>query len=186
MNATLQVIHHRRSIRKYKSEQIAEDELQAILDAAIMAPSATNQQKWHYTVIQNRPLLETMVQVIKQNILNANFGYLAERAAAPEYDTFYHAPTVILISAQDQARFVQLDCGAAAQNICLAAEALGIGSVIIASSAFLFESEKGNALKRELGVPDGYAHICCVALGYPAAEYPAAPARNRNVINYVR
>jgi len=54
MNETLKVIKRRRSIRAYRPQQIADQELEAILEAAIWAPSAMNQQKWHFTVIQTR------------------------------------------------------------------------------------------------------------------------------------
>ena len=64
LNETLQIIQQRRSVRKYKPEQIKDSELQAILQAAIYAPSAINQQKCHYTVIQNKDLLNQMVVII--------------------------------------------------------------------------------------------------------------------------
>ncbi|ADG83484.1 nitroreductase family protein [Thermincola potens] len=186
MNETLKVIHNRRSIRAYKAEQITDSELQQILDAALMAPNAVNQQKWHFTVIQDKGLLDRMVNTIKENIMNSDNEFLKQRASAPDYHTFYHAPTVILISADGKAPLIQIDCGLAAQNITLAAESLNIGSCIIASSAFLFASEKGSQFKKELGIPEGYNHICTIALGYKAGENPAAPPRNKDVINYVK
>ena len=60
MNETLEVIANRRSIRKYKPEQITDKELQQIMEAAILAPSARNQQKWHFTVVQKREIIDEM------------------------------------------------------------------------------------------------------------------------------
>lgn len=184
-NATINTIMNRRSIRKYKNEQISDSELQIILDAAIYAPNAVNQQKWHFTVIQNKDVLQQMVDIIKENILNKGTGIVLERASQPDYHTFHRAPTVILISADEQAFYTSLDCGLAAGNIALAAEALNIGSCVIASSALLFASDKGKELFKQLGIPEGYKHICTVALGYKD-EQPEAPARNKDVINYIR
>lgn len=186
MNETLQVIKSRRSIRNYKADQITEAELQAILESAIYAPSAMNQQKWHFTVIQNEELLDRMVSTIKEKIVNSGNEVMAKRASDPNYHTFYHAPTVILISAAEKAPWIHLDCGLAAQNITLAAEALNIGSCIIASSSLLFASEKANEFIAELGIPEGYNHVCTVALGYINGDHPAAPPRNTDVVNYVK
>lgn len=186
MNETLKVIKGRRSIRKYKAEQITDFELKEILDAAIYAPNAMNQQKWHFTVIQDKKMLDRMVNIIKGNIMNSGNEFLLERVSEPDYNTFHNAPTVILISAAAKARLVQIDCGLAAQNITLASESQNIGSCVIASSSFLFASEKANEIKKELGIPDGYNHICTIALGYKDGEIPESPLRNRDVINYIK
>lgn len=186
MNETLSVIKNRRSIRDYKTKQITDSELEEILDSALYAPNSVNQQKWHFTVIQNKDMLDRMVNTIKENILNSGIGPLLQIAKAPDYHTFYKAPTVILISGYEKAPFIQIDCGLSAQNITLAAESLNIGSCVITSSRLLFVSEKGNEFKKKLGIPDGYNHICTVALGYINGENPTVPPRSKDVINYVK
>ncbi|MFA5374186.1 MAG: nitroreductase family protein [Dehalococcoidia bacterium] len=186
MNEAVRVICNRRSVRQYKAKQITDADLTQILDAALSAPNAMNQQKWHFTVVQDKVMLERMVAIIKENMINSGNELLATRASVPGYNTFHNAPTVILISADEKARFVQIDCGAAAQNIALAAESLFLGSCIITSSAHLFASAKGEELKKKLGIPGGYSHICTVALGYKEGANPVAPPRNDNVINYIK
>lgn len=185
MNETIKVIKNRRSIRKFKEKQITDSELQEILDCALYAPNAGNQQKWHFTVIQNKDMLERMERILKENMMNSGVDFLAKLASDPKTRIFGNAPTLILITADERARFVQIDCAAAAQNILVAAESLNIGSHIMTSSEFLFASEKGNELKRELGVPDEYNHICAIALGYKD-ENPAARQRRKDVINYIK
>lgn len=186
MNETLAVIHNRRSIRKYRQEQIADAELELILEAARYAPSARNQQKWHFTVIQDGALLDRIVRMIKETLMKSDNQAMAQRAAAPDYHTFFHAPTVIFISAEENAGSIQIDCGAAAENIALAAEALNIGSCLQTSSRWAFVSDQGKALEHELGIPTGYMHICAVTLGYKAEPNPPAPAKNPNVVTYLR
>jgi len=128
MNETIKVIKNRRSIRKFK--QILDSELQEILDCALHAPNAGNQQKWHFTVIQNKDMLDRMANIMKENMMNSGIDFLVKSAKAPDYSPFNDAPTVVLISADGKARFVQIDCAAAAQNILIVAESLDIGSHI--------------------------------------------------------
>jgi len=185
MNETINVIKSRRSIRKYIEKQIKDSDIQTILDCATHAPSAMNQQKWHFTVIQNKVMLNRMVDIIKENIMNSGIEFLIGKASEDDYHTFYHAPTVILVTGDEKTRLIEFDCGAAAQNIALAAKSLNIGSCVMTSSGFLFASEKGNRLKKELGIPNGYKHVCAVSLGYQD-EDPVAPPKDKGVINYVK
>jgi nitroreductase len=186
MNETFRVINSRRSIRKFKKDQIANSVLQDIVNTGLYAPNAMNQQKWHFTVIQNKALIDRMVSIIKQNIMKSGIEFLIQRASSPDYHTFHHAPAVILISGDEKTPFLQVSCGAAAENIALASESLNIGTCVITSSVFLFASEENQALKKELGIPEGYNHICTIALGYKDGEIPSAPPRNKDVINYIK
>ena len=153
MNDVMKAIKNRRSIRKYKAEQIGDAELQAIMEAAIYAPSGMNQQKWHFTVIQNPEILAKMADTIRQNMLKSPIEFLVERAKSPDFNVFYSAPTVVIITADEKAHFTEFDCGAAAENITLAAESLNIGSCVIGLASALFESEKADEIKNELGIP---------------------------------
>jgi nitroreductase len=186
MNETLLSIKNRRSTKKFQARQISEQELQAILEAGILAPNARNQQKWQFTVMQKKDLMDKMVVIIKENIMKSNNEFLKQRASVPNYHTFYNAPTVIMITADEKAQWIELDCGAAMENMTLAAESMGIGSCIIASSAFLLESEKGKTYRKELVIPEGYKYICTVAFGYKQGENPNPQIRNREVVNYIR
>ncbi|MBA7709446.1 NADPH-flavin oxidoreductase [subsurface metagenome] len=186
MNETLKAIKNRRSIRKYKTEQIGDADLQSIMEAAIYAPSAMNQQKWHFTVIQDRETLAKIADMVKQTMLKSGIEFAVERAKSPGFNVFYEAPTVVLITADEQAISPELDCGAAAENIAVAAESLNIGSCVIGFTGFLFASEKADEIKKELGVPEGYKFIISVALGYKDVENPPVPPKNKDVINYIK
>ncbi len=186
MNETLKVINNHRSIRKYQVKQLPDTDLQTILEAAVLAPSARNQQKWHFTVIQNKDMLDRMVATIKENIMKSDNEFLKERASDPGYHTFYHAPTVILISGAEESIYIEIDCGAAAENIALAAASLNIGSCLLTSPNFLFTSAKGKEFKRALDIPEGYNHICSVALGYIDGDNPTPPPKNKDVVNYIK
>ena len=186
INETLTIIRQRRSIRQFEARQISDTELNAILEAALFAPTEMNQQKWHFAVVQSKSALEKMDRITRENKLNSNIAFVVKNAEQDDYHTYYRAPTVMIVSGDKQAKSIQIDCGAAAQNIVLAAESLGIGSCIITSAGFLFASTNGRKMKKELGIPKGYEHICSIALGYKATEKLMTPPRNREVFSYLR
>ncbi len=186
MNETLTVIKNRRSIRKYRAEQIGDAELQSIMEAAIHAPNAMNQQKWHFTVIQDKATLDKMANIAKANVMNSGIELLVKMASSPNYNVFRQAPTVVLITADEKAHFTEVDCGAAAENIALAAKSLNIGSCLIGLSEFLFISDKAGEIKKTLGIPEGYKFVISVALGYQEGDNPPTPPRNKDVINYIK
>lgn len=186
MNETLKVIKNRRSIRKYKPDQVGDAELQQIINSAIYAPSARNQQKWHFTVIQDKDVIDKMAKTIRDNALKSGHGYAVTLMGAPGYHVFYNAPTVIVVSCDPDAILIEMDCGIAVENMCLAAESLGIGSCIIGLSRFILLSEEGITLLEGLGFPKGYNHLCTLSLGYVDGEKPPMPERNWDVVNYLK
>ena len=114
---------------------------------------------------------------IKENIMNSGIEFLIGRASEPGYHTFYHAPTIVIVTGDEKDKFRDVSCGAAAENIALAAKSLDIGSCVMTSPEFFFASDKGKALAKELGIPDEYTHVCVVTLGYNEGKYPETPPR---------
>jgi nitroreductase len=111
----LEAILSRRSIRKYRDEPVGEEAIEQLLRAAMSAPSAGNQQPWHFVVIDGRDILEKVEKV------NPYAGMAAD------------APLAVLIAAEPALEkfpgyWVQ-DCSAAAENMLLAAHAMGLGAV---------------------------------------------------------
>jgi nitroreductase len=186
MNETLQLIKNRQSIRQFKTIQISDAELRAIMESAIYAPNAMNEQQWHFTVIQNKGVLDKIISITKENMRNSGIEFLAARARTPEFTPFHQAPTVIFISAKDDTRDALISCALAAQNIILAAASLNIGSNIQTSPGYLFTSTKGKDLGKELGIPAGYNYVCNINLGYPDGPKPYAQPRSKGVITYVK
>lgn len=186
MNQMIQIIRQRRSIRRYDDRQIPDDALDAILNAALFAPTARNQQKWHFSIVQNKTVLAKMDRIARENKLKSNIPIVVKSAESEDYHTYYHAPTVVIVSGEKEASHIQMDCAAAAQNIALAAKSLGIGSCIMTSAGYLFASAKGRAMSKELGIRDDYEHVCSIALGYPSDNSPMVPPRNRAVFSYVK
>lgn len=168
-NAVLKAIADRRSNRGYAPRQLTEEELDAIMLAAVQAPSARNTQPWHFSIVQDAALLKEFSD-----------DYNRLQKADPGQDIlFFGAPTVVFISTPVEAptRFSQIDCGIAAQNMALAAHSIGLGSVILGRPMDVFQSENGARYAKAFGFPEGYTFAIAVALGEPAISKEAHVVR---------
>ena len=186
MHDVLQIIKSRRSTRAFLPEQIKETELQAILEAGIYAPSATNQQPWHFTVIQKKDLIDRLSNGFKELAKSSDNDYLKNVGNNANFHVFYSAPTVILLSGDENKQSAAVDCAAAVQNMLIEAESLDIGSCWVGFIAYLLNSVGSEAYLKELGIPEGFKQIHSVALGYKRFESAKAPQRKQDVINYIR
>ena len=174
----LQTISSRRSHRAYKKEQLTEDVLSAILKAGLEAPSARNRQPWHFSVVQNEKLIQ---EVHDEAAKNRTAATGSPRFKDPEFQIFYHAPTVIFIFADKEFYWSHVDSGIAVENMALAAEGLGVGSVILGLPLPAFQGDKADDLRSRLGCPEGYDFVVALALGYAADRKEAHDLREENI-----
>ncbi len=186
MNETLKTILNRRSIRAYKPEQIKEPELQAILEAGRFAPSGMNTQPWHFSVIQQKELLEKINATVKEGLLKSGNPQMAERAKNENFSIFYHAPTLIIVSVDPKVATPQYDSAIAMGYMFLAAASLGVGSCWINAISMTFNAESGKAMAKSLAIPDGYTIHSAGAFGYPAGEIPAPPQRKEGTVSLIQ
>jgi nitroreductase len=184
MNDILKTIKSRRSIRKYMKEQISQEELDAILEAGIYAPTAHNDQPWHFTVVQNQELLHDINEKVRKEMAASDNEWVKKTGSNPAFQVTYDAPTLIVVSGRKDAIAWQVDCAAAIQNMLIAAESLNIGSVWLGLLRFYFQKE---AEVCRLGIPENYQPYYGVAFGYKAnGNEQVAPKRNTDVVNYIR
>lgn len=186
MNETIKTILNRRSIRSYSNEQIKPEELDLIIKAGLYAPSGRNEQSWHFTVIQNADLINELSTASKIQMLKQDNDYVKELALNENYNLFYNAPTVIVVSGQKTAIAAIIDCSAATENMLLAAESLNIGTCWIGLTAFLFRSEKAQQYTSKLNIPEGFDPYYAFTLGYKGAETPQPGPRHKNSVNYIK
>ena len=173
----LKAISERRSHRAYKQEQIPEEVLSAVLRAGLEAPSATNRQPWHYSVVQDAELLQEVHDEAAKMLGKGG----SPRFADPAFQMFYHAPTVIFIFGQKDFAWTQVDCGIAVENMALAAEGLGIGSVILGLPKPAFKGEKADELRVRMECPEGYDFVIALALGYATDTKNPHDMREQNI-----
>jgi nitroreductase len=209
MSEMINIIKRRKSVRSFKPEQISDTALEEILEVALRAPIANNSERWHFTVIQDRKFLDHLVKTIADVIKTSGHEGFKKFANSDAYHTFYHAPTVIVISIDMIEGFTQRDysAAAAAENIFIAAESLNIGSCWIGGIVYPFDSEIGRktravmnipeaqgpdaikietSLKESMGIPAGYSLVAAIALGYKVDETTRLTPRKKEVITYVR
>jgi nitroreductase len=160
-NPVLEVISGRRSIRAYKKEQLTQEQFDAILKSAREAPSARNKQPWHMTVVRNKSI-EAEVNAEAKKILG-----LAHE------DIFYGAPAVIFVSAEKDWEWSKLDADILAQNIVLAAQSLGLGSVILGLPAGAFQGPREDYFNKLLKFPPNYEFAVAISIGVPDASKEA-------------
>ena len=183
MNEVLKTIKNRRSIRKYLPEQIKDEELDLILESARYAPTGHNDQPWHFTVIQNKELIDKMSVESKKLMAESSVDWMAKMGKAENLHLFYNAPTVIVVSGKKDAVSPLVDCCAAIQNMLIAAESLDIGSCWIGLVKFFFESEENVA---KFNLPEDYEPYYAVCFGYKDSSNNRAPERNKNIVNYIK
>jgi nitroreductase len=184
MNEVLKAIKSRRSVRKYKKEQISEESLNLIIEAGIYAPTAHNEQPWHFTVIQNEGILKHINEKTSELMAKSDIPWIQKMGSNPNYQVTYGAPTLVIVSGRKEGMAWQVDCAAAIQNMLLAAESLSIGSVWLGLLKFFFSQKEEMGA---LGIPEGYQPYYAVALGFKEQEKEQpAPKRNLEVVNYIR
>lgn len=186
MNETLNTILSRRSIRKFEQTQIKDEELNTILEAGNIAPSAMNQQSWHFTVVQNEGVLNKIVEAIRTAFKNSGIPNFEARAKDDNFSPFYNAPTFIIVTGNEKAIAPIHDGSLAIGNMMNAAHSLGVGTCWIHAVNFLFGTEEGKLLKGELGIPEDYIPVGSIAVGYKAIDAPAAPPRKENTVNIIK
>jgi len=184
-NKTIYDLLHRRSYRAFKPALPKQEDLDTVLQCAVAAPSAMNVQPWHFTMIRNKALLDDMSAAMADIMRASGDEKAIARADAPGFSSFHNAPCAIMISGPEDARFRASDCGGAAVNITVAAQALGIGSVIVASVLPIFQGDKSKTFMERLHIPAGYVPTLTVALGYPACDEPAMPERKTGTITFI-
>lgn len=185
-NETLKLIKQRRSIRSYKAEQIKDEELQAVLEAGMYAPNAGD-QAWHFTVVQNRALLDRLNLAAKEAARQMDMEHLRALGNNEKFNCLYGAPTLIIVSGNEQFPVpLDADCAAATENMLIAAESIGLGSCWIYFSLLAFYSPHGAELRKELKIPEGYRPYDSAVFGYKNAEGATASDRKPDLITYFR
>jgi len=180
MNGTIKTIMERRSCRNFQAGQIDEAPLTQILDSGLQAATAMNHQSWYFTVVQDKELLHDISSAVAGVMIKTEVPSLVERASDSGFSCFHHAPTVVFLSG-DGSIYSIADCANAAQNMCVAATALGVGSCYLASFVQAFKSPEGKKLRDYFDIPSGYEPMFAVALGYAKETSTQAKTRERKI-----
>lgn len=149
MDKRLMFIFKRRSIRKFKPLPVSEEDIKALLEAGMSAPSARNLQPWHFIVITGRQKLNRLAEI------------------HPYADMLRQASVCLAVCADPEIspRYWVQDCSAATENILIAAANLGLGAVWLGCHP---RKERKNPIKKILEIPEEIELLSLIAVGYPA------------------
>ena len=164
-----QAIYARRSVREYFEKPVDQESLVELIDAAVQAPSAVNQQPCSFSVVRDRNLMNDisrkakahMVRVTPMALMSQHFQ---EVLNDPNFDIFYHAPALIVISTTSDIPWAVEDCALAAENLMLAARAIGLGTCWIGFSQGWLATSEGKAA---LNIPAAYKPVAPIIVGHP-------------------
>ncbi|MDD4797367.1 MAG: nitroreductase family protein [Eubacteriales bacterium] len=188
MNKVITCIRDRRAIRRYRPEQIADEALDAVLEAGLYAPSAGGRQSALFLVSQDAAFNQELGKINKNlfqgkaapgNVSTEQPG-IADDASLES--GFYGAPTVVTLFDATTSQYAVHNCCVAAENMMLAAHSLGVGSCLVGRAQETFASDAGKALLRHKGISDDYQAVCHVLLGYPIDVPAAGKARKQGRI----
>ena len=171
MNEALANLYERRSIRKYKEEQITREEMDAVIRAGVCAASGKNGQSAIIVAVQDKETRDLLSR-LNAAVLGVNS------------DPFYGAPTVLIVLADANSSFAVQDGSLVMGNLMNAAKAIGLGSCWINRAREVFATEEGKALLKKWGIEGEWLGIGNCILGYPA-EAPAMKKRKENYVTYV-
>ena len=176
-NATIETIMQRRSIRKYKPQPVGRDTLMQIAKCGINAPNAMNRQSWEVRIVDNAETMEK----IKALMAEGKEGEDAERAKG----CFRGAPVMTFIARDRESDFAAYDCALLAENMMIAAQSLGVGSICLGSPvSFINSASNSEEILQILGFSPEYKLCLCVGLGY-ADEAPEARERDAEKVKFV-
>lgn len=184
----LKAIHARHSVRAYAPTLLDSVTVQTLLDAAVHAPTAMHEEPWAFVVVQDTALLQRLSDLAKpifveevrhRNAQGASHSF--DHFTRPDFDIFHGATTLIIICAKPLGPFVAADCWLAAENLMLAASAMGLGSCVIGSAVAALNIHK---VKTELGIPDEYSAIAPIIVGVSSGDTMASPRKEPLILSW--
>jgi nitroreductase len=163
----IEAIINRRSIRKYKKKAIDDSLIKELLEVGMSAPSAGNEQPWHYIVIDNRKILNDIPSF------------------HPYSEMLKDAPLAILVCLDSnlekhKGMGIQ-DCSAATENILIAINAKGLGAVWL---GIYPREERIKGMRRLLDIPDNIIPFSLISIGYPSEKKQKENRYNKSRVHY--
>lgn len=173
-NPIVETILKRRSVRNFKEQHIPRALLEMIVKAGLQAPSGHNMQSWRFTVIRNHEKIEELKNLVTKVAAEKNISFYGMN----------NPDAVILVSNDRRNENGIQDSACAAENMMLAAQSYGIGSVWVNALKTLCDEPEIRALLSSFGVSPKQVVWSMLCLGYPAGETKPV-ARRTDVVRWV-
>lgn len=163
-------IFHRTSVRNFTDKPVEDEKVEALLKAALYAPTAGNQRAWEFYVIQNKDILNK----------------LGDKSVSPYSTPVKNAPMAIVIAYNEDTampEYNDIDAAIASENIWLEADHLGLGAVMLGIAPHKERVDKVNEI---LGLPEGQQAFTIIPIGYPEKEGKQLDRFDASKIHYVK
>ncbi|HYA74967.1 MAG TPA: nitroreductase family protein [Roseiarcus sp.] len=173
----------RRSVREYTEQLLDEPTIRRLVAAAVLAPNAVNQQPWTFTIVRDRSRLDRISRQAKAHMratmpAGVHSEHFESLLGDPNFDIFYRAPALIVISASAQGPWIVEDCALAAENLMLAAFAEGLGTCWIGFAQSYLNTPEGKAA---LGAPEAWVPVAPIIVGRPKGAAPPVPRKEPEI-----
>lgn len=176
----IEAIRRRRATRAFTAERVSENAIRSLLDAAVRAPTAMHEEPWEFVVIQDKAVLKRLSDDAKRSLPLPHDATRAPAFTMPD-NIFYDAGTLIVIYGKPMGPFVVADCWLAAENLMLAACALGLGTCVIGLSLGALNSPQWKA---ELQVPPDATAFAPIIVGAPRGDAPTTSRHDPAVLSW--
>ncbi len=154
-----EAITKRSSTRGYMAEALTDLEMKTLIEAGLKSPTAANRQEIHFSVLKGSAPVLSELEAEKNALRDLKPGI---------HNFYYEAPTVIFLSGDAANKWSPLDAGIAVQSMALAAEELGLGSLIIGCVYDAMRGEKRAYFEKAMAFPEGYEFEIAIAVGHKA------------------
>ena len=168
-NAVIDAIMKRSSIRAYTSEKLEKEEIECLKKVALASPTARNMQHLRYVFITNEKIIADIENATLDAIYAEENEQTLEKIHSRKEKILYDTPLFVVIFGK-VIRYGDVDAGIAAENLAIAAQGMGLGSVILGMPKAAFLGEKGEKLKKSLGIGGDLEYKIGIAIGHPATE----------------
>lgn len=182
----MEAINQRRSVRDYQPRRLDRDTIRALLAAAVRTPTAMHGEPWAFAILQDSDALKRLSDRAKtlfaeeaRRLHLDQSGRALDIFSTPEFNIFYNATTLIVICGKPIGPFVVADCWLAAENLMLAAHALGLGTCVIGSSLLALNEPAGKA---EAGIPTDHTAFAALIAGVPRGDTSPTPRKAPNIV----
>lgn len=174
-----EAIYTRRATREFTAESVDEATITSLIDAAVQAPSAVNQQPWSFCVVRDKAALGKISREAKSYMLRSSpialvSHHFEQILNDQTFDIFYHAPVLIVICSTADIPWAVEDCALAAENLMLAARAAGLGTCWIGFAQGWLGTPEG---KTTLKLPTAYRPVAPIIVGHPKSRPPPVPRK---------
>ena len=161
--------YSRRSVRNFTEQVLSYEVIHSLLEAAVQAPTAVDEQPWAFAVIERKDILKSLSEAARKTMNDVERSiHVPGRKMVSSFtlsdDIFYRAPVLIVIYGKAMGPFVVPDCWLAAENLMLAAWASGPGTCVIGLAVSVLNRPKW---KKEFGIADDLTAIAPIIAGIP-------------------